>query len=323
MKRERTAEERSPFSLPATCGFVLLAVGFMIGCALIVGSMLKKPPVEQPETVLQPSAEPAREESSEAAAMLVPEDGRLPTPSALPEESPPEETPGPQPTPTPTPMPAVDAPAFSQERMDFAVLGFDGERRADALCIVSLTGESCTVLSLPRNTLTAGKTTLGDATTAPGALAGMRTVFPVRLKHYVTLDMAGLADCVDAFGGVTLGGEMRSGAETADYLAAGGSDELLRITRQQTLLHALTARMQQIGLLRMLSAKYTLQKHTGGSFSAGQYIELYGALRRLDTADIRFLTLPVDSVVRDGRRYYEADRPLSEALARELFMTGE
>lgn len=320
-KRMKIAKKTRSFSLSATCGFLLLAVALVIGCVMIVSGMLGGKPAEQPdvETAPQPGAEAVQEEGSEAAAMLMPTDGRLPTPAPASDESAAPSTPSPPPTPSATPMPVISVPPLSQERMDFVVLGFDENHRADALCVVSLRGEACTVLSLPRNTLAANGR-LEQATTATQALTGMRSVFPVRLEHYITLDMRGLADCVDAFGGLSLDGEQRMGGEAVEYLAAGGSDELLRITRQQAFMHALVVRLRQLGLLRLLSTKYTLQKYTDGNLSASEYIDLYGALRRLDTDNIRFLTLPVDSVTRNSRRFYEADRALCEALARELFL---
>ncbi len=311
------------FSLPATLGFLLLASALVLGCVLIVGRMLSRPQTAAPDAAFgaQPQVQPTAELSSEAAAILVPEDGRLPSssPSSAPSPAGPD-TPAPTaaPTPSPTPMSAVSIPAFSEERMDFILLGFDEAHQADALCIVSLNGDRCTILSLPRNTLTADGATLQEASTPAQAFTGIRSVFPVYLRRYIELDMTGLADCIDAFGGVRLEDALKNGDEVAAYLEAGGSDELLRITRQQTLLHALIVQLRELGLLRLLSVKHTLQKHTDGNLSASQYIDVYHALRRLDADEIRFLTLPVDSVIRGGERLYEADRPLCEALAREL-----
>jgi len=216
-------------------------------------------------------------------------------------------------------MPALRAPALSSTRMVFAILGFDDARRLDVISIVSIDKGDCAVLSLPRNTLLPDGAVLGSTTASSQALKRMSEVFPLSLGHYIALDMKGLADCVDAFGGVTLGGTLKNGAETIAYLEAGGSDELLRITRQQSLLHALAARLKQVGLIRLLSGKHTLQKYTSGNFDSSQYLSLYSALRQIDADNIRFLTLPVDSHIQDGQRCYKPDRALGESLARELF----
>lgn len=324
MKRISNRKEKKPFSLAATIGFLVLAAACVAGCVLVIGNMLSRQTATLPgdDTAPSPSAAPTPppEDSSEAAAIIVPEDGLLPLSSPSPGEDASTPAPATPPAPTPTPMPAIRAPTLSSSRMVFAILGFDAARKLDVISIVSIDKNSCTVLSLPRNTLLPdGATVLGDATASSQALKRMSEVFPLSLGHYISLDMKGLADCVDAFGGVTLGDTQKTGAETVAYLEAGGSDELLRITRQQSLLHALAARLKQVGLIRLLSGKHTLQKYAGGNFDSSQYLSLYSALRQIDADDIRFLTLPVDSHIQDGQRYYKPDRALSEALARELF----
>ena len=204
--------------------------------------------------------------------------------------------------------------------MDLAILGFNEQNHADVLCILALREKSCTVLSLPNNTLYgAGGATLADATEAKQALSRIAIAYPVQLTHYIRLDMAGLPACVDAFGGVNVGGVFYDGAGVSAYLDAGGSDELLRITRQQALLRALIEKLRAVSLLRLLSAKHTTQKYAESSLTANQYIELYNALRGLDPDAIRFLTLPVDSRTQDGIRRYAPDRALCEALVREIY----
>lgn len=324
MKRITIRKEKKPFSLPATIGFLVLAAACVVGCVLVVGNMLNRQtatlPGNEPTPPSSATPTPAMEESSEAAAIIVPEDAVLPSSSPTPDGDASSPAPTTEPTPSPTLMPAINAPALSSSRMVFAILGFDDAHKADVLSIISIDRSECTVLSLPRNTLfSESASALGDVTVSSQALRRMSSVFPLTLNYYIELDMTGLADCVDAFGGVTLGGALKSGRETVAYLEAGGSDELLRITRQQSLLHALAVRLQQVGLIRLLSGKHTLQKYAGGNFDSSQYLMLYGALRQLDTDNIRFLTLPVDSHIQDGQRYYKPDRQLSEALALALF----
>lgn len=324
MKRIAIRKGNKPFSMPATIGFLVLATACVVGCVMIISNMLNRQTATLPSAEPTPSTPamttPGLEDSSEAAAIIVPEESVLPPTSPTPDEGAASPSPTSQPTPSPTPMPAINAPALTSSRMVFAILGFDESDSADVVSIVSIDKGACTVLSLPRNTLCSESAAIiADTTAASQALKRMTSVFPLSLKYYIELDMKGLADCVDAFGGVALGGTLKSGSEVVAYLDAGGSDELLRITRQQSLLHALAARLQEVGLIRLLAGKHTLQKYARGNFDSSQYLALYSALRQLDTDKIRFLTLPVDSHIQDGQRYYKPDRQLSESLARELF----
>ncbi|MEG1525506.1 MAG: hypothetical protein RRZ24_05085 [Clostridia bacterium] len=329
---ERQTKNRLPFrhtkySTVATISFLALSALLVYACIRLVGNVLNqelsryaKPEsqalLEQTATPILATATP--EDVRSASAIYAPD---TVTPPLLPEETP-AVTPQPTPslTPAPTLRPLAEPSTFKAGNLDFCVIGFDTGNRADWITLVRVRGNDCTVLSVPRNTLSKDETPLYTATTPRAGLQLLTSVFPVRYRYFVQLDIPGITACVDAFDGIMLNGAIRTGAEVASYLQS-GSDELLRIERQQEVMRAYLSVLKSAGWLKLLQNKRTLQKTMDSNFNAAHLLELYAFLKQMNPDQITFLTLPVDSTVVREQRYYVGDAVRINQIVEKQFLS--
>lgn len=323
MKAIQWLKERVNLTVPSTIGFLLLAAALVYLCVRIVGNVAKSelkddasPDNLTAAQTVSPTAEPTPEALDEAALILVPEeaasgaatpDGTLivsPAPAATPTLA-----------PSPTPRPLVTASKFGKGHMDVLLVGLDENGRADSYVIVAVRANACHVIFIPRNTLSTGDHPLSNATDVRSAISRLEDVMRVRFTYYLQFEVEGIPTLVDELGGVSVGGGNLSGERAAAYLESGGSDEMLRIERQQVLLRALLSRVQNTSWLKLIALKYTLAGYFKSNLMLTQSAELFSALKKVDTDDISFSTLPVDSVTLDQTRYYRAD---TRSMARIL-----
>ncbi len=324
----------------STICFLLLAGLFLYACTLLVGSVMRQELLRAPSVTIAPNpatspmqqrpGTPAPTETlKDAVAIFVPNDGEQ---SPLPNETPDPMASATIPTPTPTPTPAAatpaptllplrDPPAFAAHRADFVLVAFDKETHADWVAVVSVRDQVISVLSVPRNTLSASGTPLRNATKVNYAMDLLRTIWPVEYPYYVELQLEGLPQCVDQFGGVLLNGKQQTGVDVEAYLNNSPSDELLRITRQQEVMQAYLSQLQQTGWLKLLASKFSLEKYLDSNLSTAKLLELYTHFKDMDVNQIRFATLPVDSVTENGSRYYTPDVVLVNRMLQE--QTGD
>lgn len=254
-----------------------------------------------------------------AATASVPTLTDTPAPSALSETV----AVTPAPSPSPSLRPVVKADVFTKERVDFLFYGMDAEGKADWIHLVALREDSCTVLSVPKNTLTDSGGILADAGSFRTLSRRLGSVFPVECKRYVALQTAGVAPCVDTFGSVLLDGTAYDGKAVDAYLRGEGQDEMLRITRQQAFLKGYLRVLKSAGVMKLLSSKFILQDYVDSNFTIGQLVDLYSRLNGFSLDNVTFLTLPVDSTSVDGQRCYQPDIAMVNAIAEELYPAEE
>ncbi len=329
MKAFQRLKKRINLTVPSTIGFLLLACALVYLCIRIIGSVARSELQNDPSDP-EPSAAEATETASEAtpeslneaALILVPDDETLLTPSGAPSETPsPAVTLSPSPTSSPTLRPVVTASRFNRSHMDVLLVGMDEAGHADSYAIIAVRQSACQIIFIPRNTLTQDDTPLSDAVDIRGAIRRLEEVFPVRFSYYVQFELAGLPRLIDAFGGVTIGRTVCSGEEAADYLESGGTDEMLRIERQQTVLRALLSEAQEASWFKLIPLKYSLADYFTSNLTLTQTTELYTALKRIGADTVQYSTLPVDSVTFDQTRCYRADIASMEHILSSLYQS--
>ena len=314
---------------PATVCFLLLAAVFVYACVLLVGSVLRTElsaaPNARPEAdASTPAASAASaaptpaEPAADVAAIITPapiDEGVSPSPGRA------ESTPAPQPTAAPTPRPTLlplrSALPFTGEQAEFLLLGFDAEARVDWIVAVTMQGRACTVMSVPRNTLSSAGTPLMRAASGNHAMRMLRSIWPVGYSYDVGLQLTDLPICVDQCGGITIEGRNYTGEQALAWLNEGAEEELLRIGRQQTLMRAYLEKLQQTSWLKLLTFKLALQDRVESNLSTGQLLALYTHFKQIDVDQITFCTLPVDSVVEAEERCYQPDAALINRMLEE------
>ena len=307
----------------ATVCFLVLAGLFVYACVMLVGSVLRQELTKNQNLLPAPPAEAATgptssatpeptEPLSDVSAILVPpEPGEDGDGGDMAEEKAAQPTPTREPeataVPKPTLLPLQSAAPVANGHAEFVLVGFDARERADWYAIVSMQESGCTVLSVPRNTLSASETPLKQAASVNHAMRLLRTVWPVSYQYYVDLKLSGLPLCVDQCGGITIDGKAYTGEQVQAYLEESDADELLRIERQQAVMRGYLKQLQQTSWLKLLTFKFSLQKLIESNLSTTQLLALYTHFKQVDVDAITFCTLPVDSVNVNGNRYYSAD----------------
>lgn len=315
-------------ALAATAAFLMLSLLFVFGIVrlfgLYVDRELSDPIVKVPSTAapIASSTPFPTPESQEAVSGAVVNATDTPVSSAA---IPASNTPipgvsGPSaPAPTAAPPSSIGATAFHRGRMDLTLLGFDENGCLDAAALMAIRNRRCTFIFIPKNLIDGSGQPLSRLRSAKAALLALETVLPVDFKHYVFLKMGRLAQCVDALGGVTVSGNRIDGAAATELSRGTGSDELIRISKLQSLVIGTAAELRSVSLLRLAGLKSALNGLSGGNLAGEQYLLLFAALRALDVGDYEALLLPVDSVSVDGLRCYQADAPIAAALMRRFY----
>lgn len=302
----------------ATVGFLIVAGLFLYACVSMLAGILRreivraKPDAPTPSpsasaAIWHASAEPVLD----VAAILVPDEpahdattplagDTTPHPSELPVDTP-------VPTPAQTPLPQRTARPLQANQAEFALLGYDATGRADWIVLVEMQGGVCRVLSVPRNTLSAKQTTLSQLASTSRVLEQLCDIWPVRQKYSIDLQLSGLSHCIDLLGGITLDAKPYTGEQAVAWLKSAGSDELLRIARQQQVMRACLAQLHATSSFKLIAAKFSLEKYLTTNLSTTQLITLFLHFKRMSLDEITFATLPVDSIMLENARCYTPD----------------
>ena len=310
-------------TMAATAAFLALSFLFVYAVIRLFGGFVARELKPEPspnvpageESDVQSQAAPNTPEPlAEVFTVVTPEPSQLESPKA-------SETPAASPSPTAGPeLTRLGKTSFTDESMDFVLLGFAKDGGLDVAVIVAIRGESCTMIFVPKNLLDSGDRPLSRQKSAKSALAALSTAVPVDFSLFVSLEMKGLKDCINAAGGVELSGRRVDGTAAADYIGSGdGAEELIRITRMQTLLSAYVTELRSIGLIRIAAMKAAAAGCVGGNLSTSQYLMLLGAARKIPSGNYEYKILPVNSVSMNGKRCYCADETLVAQMARQLY----
>ncbi len=310
-------------TMAATAAFLALSFLFVYAVIRLFGGFVArelKPepspdaPVAEESDVQSDAAPNTPEPLAEVFTVVTPEPEPSESPAAL-------ETPEALPLPTAGPeLTRLGKTSFTDENMDFVLLGFAKDGGLDVAVIVAIRNKSCTMIFVPKNLLDSGDRPLSRQKSAKSALAALSTAMPVDFSLYVSLEMKGLKDCINAAGGVELAGKRVDGTAAADYIGAGdGAEELIRITRMQTLLSAYVTEIRSIGLIRIAAMKAAASGCVDGNLTTGQYLMLLNAARKIPSGNYDYKILPVNSVSIGGKRCYCADETLVNQMARQLY----
>lgn len=319
--RQNLPRKPGGVSRAATACYILFAALLLYAAARFSGNiaareLLRTPLPNAPEPT--PAAVDAAPEQTAAQALAVrtpeplytsdPNGG--PAPSASPDAAPPT------PAPTGTSVPS----SLEAGRIDLPIIGFDETGHADAVSVLAVRGDACTLLAIPKNTLVDGRP-LSGATAVETVLSRLQSLLGVAFPYYVSYEVAAVPTCVDAVGGVTIDGTARTGEQARAYLETGGQDELLRAARQQIFLQAFALRVQDMNLFEIWGAKRQLQDSADSNLSGEHGWLLYRTLRALPLEQLDLRLLPVDSTEADGVRCYVPDAEIVDKIVTELYKT--
>lgn len=341
MKRQDhvgTQGERKP-SVAATAGFVLVTVLLAYGAARLLFGTISREFTKEEASMETPAAaaeglQPGKQTDA-AQAVFTPSPAELrtqepPKESVAPEttEEQPERTPLPHGTVLPEGLPeelpaaaigVQSAPKqFSCGALDLVFGMTDTEGNIECVAVLVSADERTTLLSLPGNCRAAGGALLSEYA-GEQLLEAVGEVVPVQYGTYAYISKTNAADCIDALGSLFIAGKLRTGEETLAYLDSAGKDPLLTAERFAVILQALTEKLHELPLLRMLAAKNVLQAAVKTNLKEKTGWALYRSLVKTDTEAIRRRTIPVDSALIDGRRCYMPDETLMESLFEELY----
>lgn len=309
----------------ATAGFIALAMLLLYGALRFSGKIVSQELLRTPEPdddsqvqIDNPNATPAPSPDQTADAVFSLRTPEPEDPSASVSSAPGDQTP----SPTTAPPPAASTPypaRFDEQEMDLAIIGFDSSGYADMISILIVRQAESYLLSLPKNTLSVDGTPLSSANSELVVLQQLSELLGISLPYYLCFGEAAIPGCVEAIGGVIVDGSNRSGADAANYLSASGLDEILRSARQQVFLQSFAKRVQGLSLIKLWSAKRTLQGNADSNLNGEQGWILYYKLKSLDLDAMQLKLLPVDSTVQNGGRYYRIDKEILEKFIANLY----
>ena len=162
--RQNLPRKPGGVSRAATACYILFAALLLYAAARFSGNiaareLLRTPLPAAPEPTPVAVAAAPEQTAAQALAARTPEplhtsdpDGG-PAPSASPDDAPPT------PAPTGTSIPS----SLEAGRIDLPIIGFDETGHADAVSVLAVRGDACTLLAIPKNTLVDGRP-LSDAT---------------------------------------------------------------------------------------------------------------------------------------------------------------
>lgn len=327
-KTNRANGGKAVSSRASTIAFLCLTALLLYGMARLIGFAFSKERPDANERVpelsaqsAEPTAAPADtpDAAKEASVILLPTIS--PSPVAVSTPEPMNETVRPEETASPSPVPLMNVVqgTFGTESADLLCIGNRGDGSLYSLSVAHLRKNRCTIVSIPINLIDGSGAQICTATDRTELMTRLQTVYPVAFSYYFALDVSGTARCIDTVGGVKIGGQQYSGEEATAYITAEGSDEMVRISRQQTAMDAYFSKMQAAGLLQLAASKSAIQNCMQSNLSITQYLQLFQASRRIEPKHVTYRILPVDSMVVDGERCYHIDPKLVNELITGLF----
>lgn len=262
---------------------------------------------------------------------------------------------------------AVDNPKeedILKNRINFLLMGVDAREgetntRTDTIMLVSVDKEKnrIAMISLPRDTRVNipghGLDKINSANVYGGPELVMDTVSEltgVKVDHYLTTNVRGFRDIVDALGGVTIDVEKRmyhydpydepdlqkidlqpgvqrmDGNKALQYVRfrSDALGDVTRTERQQKFLKALAKEMMQTSTLTKLPTLVpTINKYIDTNLGVTQMYNLAKAARDLSNVEIVTQTMPGKFLNLNGGSYWSVDPEQARMVAESLIRDGK
>ncbi|GAB6179357.1 LCP family protein [Desulfotomaculum defluvii] len=251
-----------------------------------------------------------------------------------------------------------------KDRMNFLLMGIDAREgetntRTDSLILVSVDKEKnrIAMISLPRDTRVEipghGHDKINSANVYGGPELVMETVSNltgVKIDHYLTTNVRGFRDIVDALGGVTIDVEKRmyhydpydepdlqkidlqpglqelDGDKALQYVRfrSDALGDVSRTERQQKFLKALAQEMMQPSTITKLPKLVpTINKYLDTNLGITQMVTLAKAAKNLSNVDIVTQTMPGKFLDMNGVSYWSVDPEQAKMVAESLIQEGK
>jgi len=251
--------------------------------------------------------------------------------------------------------------AVSDEKTkyNFLIMGVDkSERLADVIMLVSLDTEnnSLAVAQLPRDTY--AEYTASAYRKLNGAisvLGGGRAVsdfledsLGIKIDHYVTVNLDGIAKAVDILGGVEvnipydmiyedpyqgLEIELKAGKTLLDgekskqfirYRAEYVRGDIARLDAQKLFLAALVEKLKSKGAVSLLRPVSTLISESESDLAISDCMFFASSVANIELSNISFMTFPGSDVKTDnGTWYYIINKKQTRAMLEKYFYTKD
>ncbi|MEG6523103.1 LCP family protein [Desulfotomaculum sp. 1211_IL3151] len=251
-----------------------------------------------------------------------------------------------------------------KNRMNFLLLGVDAREgetntRTDSLILVSVDKDKnrIAMISLPRDTRVKipghGQDKINAANVFGGPELVMETVSNltgVKIDHYLTTNVRGFRDIVDALGGVTIDVEKRmyhydpydepdlqkidlqpglqelNGDKALQYVRfrSDALGDVSRTERQQKFLKALAQEMMQTSTITKLPKLVpTINKYLDTNLGLAQMVTLAKAAKNLSSVEIVTQTMPGKFLDMNGVSYWSVDPKQAKMVAESLIQEGK
>lgn len=251
-----------------------------------------------------------------------------------------------------------------KDRMNFLLMGIDAREgetntRTDSLILVSVDKEKnrIAMISLPRDTRVEipghGQDKINSANVYGGPELVMQTVSNltgVKIDHYLTTNVRGFRDIVDALGGVTIDVEKRmyhydpydepdlqkidlqpglqelNGDKALQYVRfrSDALGDVSRTERQQKFLKALAQEMMQPSTITKLPKLVpTINKYLDTNLGLSQMVTLAKAAKNLSSVEIVTQTMPGKFLDMNGVSYWSVDPKQARMVAESLIQEGK
>lgn len=226
------------------------------------------------------------------------------------------------------------------KQVSFLLLGIadDEEERektrlTDLMAVVTLDFKNDTtkVLQIPRDTYIGEETPSGkmnaiynrdpsywDYSGLEGLSKMINEMFKLNIDHYVTMEMNGFRDIVDAIGGVTMnvpvdmelnGTYVKAGEQTLNGKQAiavvrtrnaySGGDDISRTKTQQEFMKAFVKEVLSLGTLKMTKIIPSCIKYVNTDITISEALKYYKGISAIDASKLEIFTLPGE-----GGNYY-------------------
>lgn len=240
---------------------------------------------------------------------------------------------------------------FSEKSVNILVLGIaddeeyrESTKMTDVIMVVSmnLETEEVSILQIPRDTFVEHYTdnykinavykSPSDYTYSgiDGLADLIYDMYRINIDHYVTMQMDGFSEIVDAIGGVTMDvpTTLSTGSKNGKITVEEGTQtlngeqalvivrnrkayvnaDLGRLDTQKLFLKAFAKKIKSLNLMDMASLVPTVMKYCTTDLNVGQILGYYDRLSDVDMEDIIAVTIPGTSGMYNGQSVYSPYR---------------